>query len=110
MAQSWHCTSPTCYLVSVKGIHVACCVPRAFIDPSAIVTSTLLGVISQHSLRIEGKAESWGFQSVLLAQTQSIAKVNGLVAQGDNVAVGGLTADGRGAAELYQYDSTMKGD
>ncbi|KAI0256653.1 WD40-repeat-containing domain protein [Lactifluus subvellereus] len=35
-------------------------VALAFLDPTTIVTSTLLGIISQHSLRIEGKAEDWG--------------------------------------------------
>jgi hypothetical protein len=78
-------------------------VPRAFLNPVTIVTSTLLGAISQHSLRIEGKTEGWKFESVLVAQTRSIAKVNGLAAYGDSVAVGGLAADGKGAAEVYQY-------
>jgi hypothetical protein len=78
-------------------------VPRAFLNPVTIVTSTLLGAISQHSLHIESKTEDRKFESVLVAQTRSIAKVNGLAAYGDSVAVGGLAADGKGVAEVYQY-------
>ena len=78
--------------------------PRAFLDPSTIVTSTLLGIISQHSLRIEGKTKDWGLESVSVAQTQCIAKVNGLAVHDDKVAVGGFRADGKGAAEVYQHN------
>ena len=81
--------------------------PRAFLDPSTIVTSTLLGIISQHSLRIEGKTEDWGLESVSVAQTQCIAKVNGLAVHDDKVAVGGFRADGKGAAEVYQHKAAV---
>jgi hypothetical protein len=101
MAQSWHCASTTFHL---RFFQTRSFRARAFLNPVTIVTSTLLGVISQHSLRIEGNTEGWKFESVLVAQTRSIAKVNGLAAYGDSVAVGGLTADGKGAAEVYQYE------
>jgi hypothetical protein len=70
-----------------------------------VVTSTLLGVISRHTLSIEGNSEDWRIESIAIGQTQSIAKVNGLVVHDDNIVVGGLRADGKGAAEVYQHNS-----
>ncbi|KAH9966624.1 WD40-repeat-containing domain protein [Russula dissimulans] len=80
-------------------------VALAFLDPSVVVTSTLLGVISRHTLSIEGNSEDWRIESIAIGQTQSIAKVNGLVVHDDNIVVGGLRADGKGAAEVYQHNS-----
>ena len=75
----------------------------AFQDPTSIVTSTLLGTISRHILSTKGNAEDWAIESVTVAQTRSIAKVNGLAVHSDNVAVGGFRADGKGVAEVYQH-------
>lgn len=76
---------------------------RAFLDPTVVVTSTLLGIISRHTLSTEGNAEDWGIESTIVAQTQSLAKVNALAVHGDNVAVGGFRVDGKGTAEIYQH-------
>ncbi|KAI0005990.1 WD40-repeat-containing domain protein [Russula compacta] len=78
-------------------------VALAFLDPTVVVTSTLLGIISRHTLSTEGNAEDWGIESTIVAQTQSLAKVNALAVHGDNVAVGGFRSDGKGTAEIYQY-------
>ena len=76
---------------------------RAFLGPSAIVTSTLLGVISRHTLFIEGNAEDRRIESIAIGQTQSIVKVNGLAVHDDNIVVGGFRADGKGVAEVYEH-------
>jgi hypothetical protein len=76
---------------------------RAFLDPTAIITCTLLGVISRHILSTEGRAEDWRIESIPVAQTQFIAKVNTLAVRGDSVAVGGFRADGKGQAEVYRH-------
>ncbi len=76
---------------------------RAFLDTRTIVTCTLLGVIFRHTLSTEGNAEDWRIESISVAQTQSIAKVNALAVNGDGVAVGGFRADGKGLAEVYRY-------
>jgi hypothetical protein len=76
---------------------------RAFLDPTAIVTCTLLGVIFRHILSTEGNAEGWKIESIPVAQTQFIAKVNTLAVHGDRVAVGGFREDGKGLAEVYKY-------
>lgn len=76
---------------------------RAFLDPTAIITCTLLGVISRHNLSIGGTAKDWRIESIPVAQTQFIAKVNALAVRGDNVAVGGFRADGKGLAEVYLH-------
>lgn len=77
--------------------------PRAFLDPTEIITCTLLGVISRHKLTTEGVAEDWIIESTFLAQTQFIAKVNTLAVHSDSVAVGGFRADGKGLAEVYLF-------
>ena len=76
---------------------------RAFLDPAAIITCTLLGSISRHALSTEGDAEDWRIESIPIAQTQFVAKVNTLAVHGDSVAVGGFRADGKGLAEVYRY-------
>lgn len=78
-------------------------VALAFLDPTAIITCTLLGVISRHILSTEGNAEDWRIESIPVAQTQSIAKVNTLAIHSDNIAVGGFRADGKGLVEVYGY-------
>ena len=74
----------------------------AFQDPTSIVTITLLGSISRHTLSTKGNAKDWAITSIAVAQTRFIAKVNALTVHGDNVAVGGFRADGKGIAEVYQ--------
>jgi hypothetical protein len=76
---------------------------RAFLDSTAIITCTLLGVIFRHTLSTEGNVENWKIESIPVAQTQFIAKVNTLAVHGDSVAVGGFREDGKGLAEVYQY-------
>jgi hypothetical protein len=76
---------------------------RAFLDPAAIITCTLLGVISRHILSTGGNAEDWRIESIPVAQTEFIAKVNSLAVHSDGVAVGGFRADGKGLAEVYRY-------
>jgi hypothetical protein len=76
---------------------------RAFLDPTTIITCTLLGVISRHNLFTESVAEHWRIESIPVAQTQFIAKVNTLAVHSDSVAVGGFRADGKGLAEVYRY-------
>jgi hypothetical protein len=76
---------------------------RAFLNPTAIVTCTLLGVIFRHTLSTEGNAEDWKVESIPVAQTEFIAKVNTLAVHGDSIAVGGFREDGKGLAEVYQY-------
>ena len=75
---------------------------RAFLNPTTIITCTLLGVISRHNLSTEG-VEDWRIESTPVAQTQFIAKVNTLAVHSDSVAVGGFRADGKGLAEVYRY-------
>jgi len=77
-------------------------VALAFLDSTSIVTSTLLGSISRHILSTKGNAEDWTIESNTVVQTRFIAKVNALAVHGDNVAVGGFRADGKGTAEVYQ--------
>ena len=76
---------------------------RAFLDPATLVTCTLLGFISRHTLSTEGNAEDWRIESVPVAQTQFITKVNTLAVHSDSVAVGGFRTDGKGLAEVYRY-------
>ena len=76
---------------------------RAFLDSTAIITCTLLGVIFRHTLSTEGNTEDWRIESIPVAQTQFIAKVNTLAVHGDSLAVGGFREDGKGLAEVYQY-------
>jgi len=76
---------------------------RAFLDPTTVITCTLLGVIFRHTLFGEGNVEDWRIESIPVAQTQSIAKVNTLAVHGESVAVGGFRADGKGLAEVYWY-------
>ncbi len=74
----------------------------AFRDSTSIVTSTLLGSISRHTLSTKGNAEDWTIESNTVVQTRFISKVNALAVHSDNVAVGGFRADGKGTAEVYQ--------
>lgn len=74
-----------------------------FLDPTAVVTCTLLGIIFRHTLSSEGNTEDWRIESIPVAQTQFITKVNALAVRGDSVAVGGFREDGKGLAEVYQY-------
>lgn len=76
-------------------------VALAFLNPTTIVTSTLLGNITGHLLRIEGDAGDWRIESFLIAQTEMISKVNAIAIHGDNIAVGGFRADGKGVAEVH---------
>jgi hypothetical protein len=76
---------------------------RAFLDPTAILTCTLLGAIFRHTLSTEGNTEDWRIESIPVAQTQFIAKVNTLAVHSNSVAVGGFREDGKGLAEVYQY-------
>jgi WD40 repeat protein len=76
-------------------------VALAFLNPTTIVTSTLLGNISGHLLRIEGDAGDWRIESFPIAQTEVISKVNAIAIHGDNIAVGGFRMDGKGAAEVH---------
>ena len=70
-------------------------------NPTTIVTSTLLGNISRHLLHIDGDAGDRRIESVLIAQTGIISKVNALAIHGDNITVGGFRTDGKGVAEVY---------
>ncbi|KAI9446498.1 WD40 repeat-like protein [Lactarius indigo] len=70
-------------------------------NPTTIVTSTLLGNISGHLLRIEDDIGDWGIESFPIAQTEMISKVNALAIHGDNIAVGGFRMDGKGVAEVH---------
>lgn len=76
-------------------------VALAFLNPTTIVTSSLLGNISGHLLRIEGDVGDWRIESTPIAQTEMISKVNALAIHGDNIAVGGFRMDGKGVAEVY---------
>ncbi|KAI9466164.1 WD40-repeat-containing domain protein [Lactarius psammicola] len=76
-------------------------VASAFLNPATIVTSTLLGNISGHLLRIGGDVEDWRIESYPIAQTEIISKVNALVIHCDNIVVGGFQMDGKGVAEVY---------
>ncbi|KAH9079368.1 WD40-repeat-containing domain protein [Lactarius deliciosus] len=75
-------------------------VALAFLNPTTIVTSTLLGNISGHLVRIEGDVGDWRIESFPIAQTEIISKVNALAIHGDNIAVGGFRMDGKGVAEV----------
>lgn len=75
-------------------------VALAFLNPTTIVTSTLLGNISGHLVRIEGDVGDWRIESFPIAQTEMISKVNALAIHGDNIAVGGFRMDGKGVAEV----------
>ena len=70
-------------------------------NPTTIVTSTLLGNISGHLLCIEGDAGDWKIESFPIAQTEIISKVNAIGIHGDNIAVGGFRMDGKGVAEVH---------
>jgi len=80
-------------------------VALAFLNPREIITATLLGNIHRHILSTEGNAEEWRIESTVVAQTQSIAKVNALAIHGNSIAMGGFRADGKGTAEVYQYET-----
>jgi hypothetical protein len=54
-------------------------------------------------LSTEGNEEEWRIESIPVAQTQFIAKVNTLAVHSGSVAVGGFRADGKGLAEVYRY-------
>lgn len=101
MVQLSHCTSLFPYLVCLgNSLHNAV---STFLDPTAVVTCTLLGIIFRHTLSSEGNAEDWRIESIPVAQTQFITKVNALAVRGDSIAVGGFREDGKGLAEVYQY-------
>ena len=101
MVQLSHCEPSFSCLVCFSALISD--VLRAFVDPAEIITCTLLGVISRHILSTEGSAEDWGIESLPVAQTQFIAKVNTLAVHSEGVAVGGFRADGKGFAEVYRY-------
>lgn len=82
-------------------------VALAFLDPSSIITCTLLGSISRHTLSTKGNAENWTIESVAVAQARFIAKANALAVHGDNVVVGGFREDGKGTAEVYRSEMVM---
>jgi hypothetical protein len=101
MVQLSHC-EPSFFLVWCSSALISDAF-RAFLDPTAIITCTLLGVISRHNLSTEGVAEAWRIESIPVAQTQFIAKANTLAVRSDSVAVGGFRADGKGLVEVYRY-------
>ncbi|KAI0273585.1 WD40-repeat-containing domain protein [Gloeopeniophorella convolvens] len=79
-------------------------VTLAFLNPETIVTSSLLGVVSLHSVHIRGTASNWKVESTALGQTEIIAKVNAIAIHGNSISIGGLTTDGKGIVEVYRLD------
>lgn len=104
MARLSHCASPPSDLLACV-LNALTYVFRAFLNLREIITATLLGNIHRHFLSTEGNAEDWRIESTAVAQTQSIAKVNALAIHGNSIAVGGFRADGKGTAEVYQYET-----
>jgi hypothetical protein len=100
VARSWHFT-PQFECTNILYPYVL----SAFLDPSSIITSTLLGSISRHTLSTKGNAEDWTIESVAVAQARFIAKANALAVHGDNVVVGGFRADGKGTVEVYRHET-----
>ncbi|KAJ7632780.1 WD40-repeat-containing domain protein [Roridomyces roridus] len=74
-------------------------VAMAFRDPSILTLSTLLGNIMQ--FRIVRQNDSVQLMKIWEGQTDTINKVNSLVADEKRIAIAGLTADAKGATEIW---------
>ncbi|KAI0054020.1 WD40 repeat-like protein [Auriscalpium vulgare] len=72
-----------------------------FTDSSTIITSTLLGTVTQFSLS-GGDEVDLAPKSEWVIEVAGIAKVNALAALPGRVVVGGFNKDGRGIVEVYQ--------
>lgn len=73
-----------------------------FLDPMTLLTCTLLGTFSQHTIsRVNDKLV---LETAWTVYVKGVAKVNALVAFDDWIAVGGFGKDGEGLVEMWKIE------
>ena len=77
--------------------------PREFIEPTKLVTCTLLGVIASHSIQ-RNENRNIVTETLWTAQTKSVAKVNAVGIHAGWISIGGFDRDGKGVAEMWKVD------
>ncbi|KAG6820853.1 hypothetical protein H0H93_010680 [Arthromyces matolae] len=76
-----------------------------FDDSNILTVSTLLGVISRHTLSFDVDKGSVTINKIWQRDTREVKKVNALVVDDKRIVVGGLTAQGKGIIEIWKKDS-----
>ncbi|EGN95496.1 hypothetical protein SERLA73DRAFT_186531 [Serpula lacrymans var. lacrymans S7.3] len=72
----------------------------SFTGPRTLLSCTLLGTVVEHEL--EGNTgNNLALAPVWTNETQCVTKVNALVAVDDQIIIGGLSKDGKGAVEIW---------
>ncbi|KAI0093977.1 WD40-repeat-containing domain protein [Irpex rosettiformis] len=80
-------------------------VASAFTAPATLVTCSLLGRISQHTVMYDEDFTA-RLDAAWTGSVTNLAKVNTLTASAEWVIVGGFSEDGRGTVELWREDDT----
>ncbi|KAG5352981.1 hypothetical protein C0989_011624 [Termitomyces sp. Mn162] len=76
-------------------------VALAFEDSGNLTVSTLLGVMTRYQIVYDHNEGSVSLDKIWQQETQSVKKVNALIVDEKRIAVGGLTAEGKGIIEIW---------
>ncbi|KAH8106795.1 WD40 repeat-like protein [Cristinia sonorae] len=77
----------------------------SFVDPTTLVTCTLLGKLAKHTISYseEGKVE---LQQSWSSETKIVEKVNAMTANSKWLVLAGLSKDAKGVAEVWKPESS----
>ena len=78
---------------------------RAFDELGILTITTLLGVVSRHTLVWDENERSIQVEKISQKETQRIQKVNDLIVEKERIIIGGLTGQGSGALEIWKRSS-----
>jgi len=81
-------------------------VAMAFSDSRKLITSTLLGVITQYHLIYDQAEASVVIQQLWQKESPRLTKVNALIADDKRIIVGGFSNQGRGVIEIWKQDAS----
>ena len=85
------------------------CFCSEFVEPTLLLTSTLLGCIAQHRLHRPGEngpTTQWRIQTEWTTNTERIKKANALAIHNDHFVVGGFDKMNKGVVEIWRIDQT----
>ena len=78
---------------------------RAFDELGILTVTTLLGVVSRHTLLWDENGPSMHVEKISQKETQRIKKVNALILEKERIIIGGLTGQGSGALEIWKQSN-----
>ncbi|KAF8912110.1 WD40-repeat-containing domain protein [Gymnopilus junonius] len=80
-------------------------VAMAFADSRRLITSTLLGVITEYHIFYDQAEASVVIQQSWQQDSPGLTKVNALIADDKRIIVGGFSGKGRGVIEIWKQDT-----